>query len=419
MSTRTGYTMIVVFVAGVFLGLVQIFLVSSPWDHIYSDMNGYIDKARRLFEEGMVPFDTFFPLGTAYLYSVFFFFLDDPVNLYVLAIFQVVCVAASHVVIGLTAQELFKNERVSIFTAVASLCYWPLTGQTTFFMSEPIFMLLCLSAQYCFIKMCARGPTMVLVLLCAVCVGIASITKTQGLVFLISMLVLGVIGLGNLKWLSAVTAITLVVISLHSWHISELLDRRGFFFSANGAFNLYLGQSGLEATGGYDLENNMFFLFYNNNSFIDKNLSPTEVHLASVLDQEYFMDRVVDRWQDDPGRQVLRMFVSAFELFSTEPHWPLRNVDTLGNVERVFKMASLLVIYLPLLIAISVAINQRCYRWELAVLLLPVLGIVCASALTFGQPRYLVPFMPNIIAVAAFAWVTLLPVRETQLADHP
>ena len=214
-------------------------------------------------------------------------------------------------------------------------------------------------------------------------------------------------------------AIFLVIISLHSWHISKVLDRDGFFRSANGAFNLYLGQSGREATGGYDVTNHVFFVFFNNNAYIDRNLAPIKMHLASVLDQAFFSDQLALLWQQDPARQSLRLVVSAFELFSTEPHWPLRNIREFADAERVFKVISLLVIYIPLLIAISVAFGQRRFRWEITALLLPVLGVICASALTFGQPRYLLPFMPNIIAVAAFGWAALLPARGIPEAPDP
>ena len=115
---------------------------------------------------------------------------DNDLGLYSIGVFQVLCVALSHVMIGLTTYELFKSEKVALFTAAACLFYWPLTAQSSFYMSEPSFLLLCLSAQYCYLRMLLRGGTMMCVVVGALCIGMACISKTQGLVFVVTLMML-------------------------------------------------------------------------------------------------------------------------------------------------------------------------------------------------------------------------------------
>jgi hypothetical protein len=401
-----------VFIAGLLSGLIHIFLIESPWDHIYSDIGGYVGKAQKMAAgEALQPFDTFFPLGASYLYWPFFAAFPKPFDGYVLGMVQVLCVAASHVLIGATLHTLFGNRRLTIAAAVGSLAYWPLTGQLSFFMAEPIFMALCLGAQYCSVQIAFKSGGLASGVVGGLAIGMAVITKTQGLVFLIAAMIVLLARVHRCRPLPVILFLggAALVFGLHSTHIARVLDRDGIYMSANGTFNMYLGQSAREGSGTYDPEMNLFFFFYNNNSYIDRNLHPAKLHLGSILDEAYFARQLGTLWSDNPPRQLLRLAVSAFELFTFEPHWPLRNVPGFAAAERLFKGLAVPLIYLPMLVALAVVVNRRMFMLEFAVLLLPVLGMMCAAALTFGQPRYLVPFMPNLIGMAAIGWVSLWP----------
>jgi 4-amino-4-deoxy-L-arabinose transferase-like glycosyltransferase len=307
--------------------------------------------------------------------------------------------------------ELFSNRKIAIFTAVASLAYWPITAQASFFMSESVFIFLCLLAQLCALKALRRDFSWTMTIVAGLCFGAATIVKTQALAFIITAILVSVLSSSRVRRAKALAVMLIFAalpILLHSAHLGKLLDKDGLYFSANGPFNMYLGQSGREAVGAYNTDKNIYFVFFNNNSYLDERLLLPEVVLTSILNQNFFNQKLKSLWRKNPRRQFLRLGVSALELFTLEPHWPLRNIDAFAEAERIFKKLAVLLIFFPALLALVVALRQRKYREEMLLLMLPVLGMTAAAALTSGQPRYLIPFIPNLIAMATFGWATLL-----------
>mgnify|MGYP003974916727 CR=1 FL=1 len=393
-----------IFVIGVIAGLVQVDLGGAPWNHITSDSKGYIERASQIASgKGLEPFQTFFPLGISYCYALFFLLLDDSVALKAISFLQVVAVGLSHVLAYLTARDLFGTERVARLASSLSVAYWPLTAQVSFYMAEPIFMLMLLGGQYLVVRS-AQADSPKIALLAGIAVGIAVSIKTQGLIVLIGLLIVSIIYV-SLRKVVVVTAMGVGLVMLaHTAHIGEIRDGAGLRMPANGAFNLYLGQSAVHGLGASNIDEGRYLFFYNNNGYMEKGLLPPRSARASSLDQSFFIEATLELWLASPWRQMVRTMQSGFELHAITPHWPLRAMKSMSAPELVFKYLAIPLVYFPAILALVLCLRIRAWRYPVLILILPILGITAAAGLSMGQPRYLLPFLPNLFMLAAVGW---------------
>ncbi len=66
-------SLLLIFAVAVMAGLCQVWLVEAPWHHIYSDIDGYMNRAFKLaFGEPLQPLDAFIPMGLPAFYAIFF-----------------------------------------------------------------------------------------------------------------------------------------------------------------------------------------------------------------------------------------------------------------------------------------------------------------------------------------------------------
>ena len=399
-----------IFAVAVMAGLCQVWLVEAPWHHIYSDIDGYMNRAFKLaFGEPLQPLDTFIPMGLPAFYAIFFWMFDDT-GFQVIAVLQIMMMAAVHVLVGLTSYRLFGDRRMALVAAILSLAYWPLTGQLSFYMAEPVCTFLVVAGQYCFVRFVdERG--LLWVAGAGLLFGLAATMKTQGWVFAIATLLTLVFWPAArsrlVMWLPVFLLAAMLPLSVQSGQIRSATGADAWFvLPGNGSYNMYNGQSARRGVGTWD--NGNFHIYFTSNAYFDDGLLPPIVFNASILDNTFFEEQLGALWRQDPVRQVLRMGVSASELFALQPQWPLRNVEVYSRLEVFFKYLALPVVYLPCFLLLWLSLKSRQLPPQLAYIALPVLGIMAVAALTSGQPRYLNPFLPNLMILAAAGWATLL-----------
>ena len=412
--------MLGIFFAGILAGLLQIWFIESPAEHIYSDILGYVSKAEKLaMGQTLSPLDTFFPLGTSYFFTPFYYCFGDAAP-QIIGSVHVALIAASHVLLGLTCFELFRSGMVARLSSLLSLLYWPITAQSSFLMSEPAFLFCVIAGQYCFVRFMARPQSLLLVAAAGLLFGAATIMKSQGFVFVITAVLISIVWQQHrsrrLLWIPLFLACSLLPVFAQSLHFAQILGKDDLLIlPSNGSYNMYNGQSARRGVGAY--QNGVFHIFFNSNWYFNQKLSPPIVFNTTLSDKQFFNHELLKLWQEDPLRQVSRLGVSASELFVLSPQWPLRNVKTFAELEVLYKYLSLVFIYLPAMLAMWMVARYRADWAQVLFLVLPVAGVVAAAALTSGQPRYLIPFIPNIIAISALGWACLSK-ENWRGADH-
>jgi hypothetical protein len=178
------------------LGLVgrawYVFIDHPYQEHIYSDMNGYLESAKRLvlFPVGQQNIsDTVYPPGTAYLFG---YLMKFGVTGFKLSLVQLVMSAALPVLLFLIAYELTRSRVVSHFALIVSSLYVPLAYYSGFFLSENPFQFFLFFAFYLLVrsefsvgKLRPSGFALLSGLIFAAAASLKSIGLVVGVIFLI------------------------------------------------------------------------------------------------------------------------------------------------------------------------------------------------------------------------------------------
>src|SRR5512140_356193 len=118
-----------------------IFLVQSPYDTIYSDMGGYIDRAREMVDG--VPrvyprLRAFYPYGTHYVFALLFRVLGEHRTVLVRVVYAAMAAfPALHFV--LFASRMFRRTWVLALLGVLFAVWQPIVWIVGFFLSEVPF----------------------------------------------------------------------------------------------------------------------------------------------------------------------------------------------------------------------------------------------------------------------------------------
>jgi hypothetical protein len=406
-STLSALT--AVFLFSLSANLYQNRVLLRPEDSLYADMKLYVDWAERLaFGGPLFTLDQFYPPGTSYFFSFFFRFFPAQQALVAIAFSSAVLLAASNIILGLTAARLFRLRSLSILVSSAAAFYWPFATLGSFYLSEPLFIFLSLSAQFFFVSGLRRVPAGFLI--SGVLFALAALVKSQALIHLLACLA-AVCCFGGWRTMfravlaaPAGAALVLLPFFFRSGHFQPVI-------AANDAFNLYLGQSRRQAVAALDEGKGEFFVFVNNNSRLDYLYHPPQVCRASIVDRSFFFDKLLQLWREAPRRQVLRSAENLVELFMIEPAWPLNNNPRFREYDLGFQWLGALFFVLPASITIVAGLLFAQQRMETALLFFPLLGISAVAAAGTGQPRYLMPYYYNFLPLALVLFPRLRAAR--------
>lgn len=88
-----------IFVLSSVINLIQNHWLISPLNHLYADMQGYIERAMRMAEGApREAFDLFYPPGTSYLYALFFRCFSKNIAFELIIIAQAISLAAANII---------------------------------------------------------------------------------------------------------------------------------------------------------------------------------------------------------------------------------------------------------------------------------------------------------------------------------
>lgn len=411
-SKRLHLCAALLFFGSLALNLQHIYMVSSPLDHVYSDMGGYVTRAWRVAAGApFMPFDTFYPPGTSFLFAVVFFLFGFPVGIHIVSISQAVFLAGANVLLGYVAMELFGHRLMACLVMLIATLYWPFTAQTSFFMAEPAFSFFVILGLLVFVRSINRPSNQFVYFVLGLLFGIVTLIKSQGLcVFVIIPLSMFVFTRTRhlRQYIVALLSGLLIPVVMTLALNAAIMRSPGLLLSANAAFNTYLGQSRHQALGCLDPDKGYFYYFHNNNAGIGYDFLPPRVLPVSILDRAYFNQETAKLWREDPTTQIIRSLHNVVELFEINPRWPLRNNSHLVRQDVVSQWILLFFVVLPAVYGIWEAVFCKRYCFQVSILALPLVGISAVVSVSMGQPRYLIPFTYFLILLAVPFYLDLL-----------
>lgn len=197
----------------------------------------------------------------------------------------------------------------------------------------------------------------------------------------------------------------------------KLKDTAGYFIAAYDGYNFFLAQSRRHTVAALeeivpDGAGFVFHVFSNDTKDEKHRFLPAFMAGESILNRSYFNQQALELIKTDPIRQLGRAIVSVRELFLTGEGWPFDVIPVPVGTHQGWHIARLLLVGIPAVFAILLGLMGY-YRWQIALLALPVLGMMGLALIYSGQPRYILPFQYHLFLLALPAYLLRVnPIRQ-------
>lgn len=366
-------------------------------------MRGYVERGWRLASGvSLNSYDTFYPAGTTYLFSVLFSLLGLFHGLQAIALLQPVLLAGANVLVCLIVLRITQSYKAALLTGILSTLYWPFSALGSFFLSEPAFIFFFLLAQLLYLFSFQSKRALLWLLMSGLLYGFSTLIRTPGLCGYMGAFLLLVFSGASSKWHRVgIFACGFALPILIQFGVnSSVLGKFSPVIATNGAYNIYLGQSRITAIGAFEQDKNLFYIFHNNNSFFDSTLAPVRILPVSITDVEFFDSEMKKLLFADPQLQLLRSVQNIVDIFRIVPRWPMRNVEGFKFWDVFFQVIFLVLVSVPAVFSLVGSGARRLAHVMFAGLpLVFFLGVIFISK---GEPRYLIPFQYQILLLASF-----------------
>ena len=407
---RLNLIAILTFGAGVVFRYWWLFHFHPAVNYIYSDMKMYVDSAAQLLDPKYTPSiaDTVYPPGNSMFLAATM--LLDP-SLHLAMSLNFIISIAIPLIVGAVARELF-GWRVALWSIVVMSVYYPVIDLAGFFMSEnPFIFLLNLSLLLLLLSLRPAGAwrSAALAFVAGLLLSCAIQFKGQAVMpgFLIALFLL--YAGWRLKWkqvgvvYAGVTLGVFLVLIPMTMRSTRLNEGRFCFVSTNGAMNFLLGHCPDTGTIVFNDTVRGFEHTFTPPPFAEKRNPWVETLPFGAYDSKKVMELAWQRVMQHKFEAFCLGVDQIFELFVGFAPWPSGGTE----YRRLAILSQQLFQVLLLLPAgIHCALNWRSFlRREPAfmadiVVLLPIIGLIVTSFLTFGEARYRVPFDSFIILLA-------------------
>ncbi|HEX6311460.1 MAG TPA: glycosyltransferase family 39 protein [Acidimicrobiia bacterium] len=332
------------------------------------------------------------------------FLTDDSTDAdrFTMAVFGTVTV----LVLGLLGREI-GGERAGWFAAGIAAVYPNLWVNDGLIMSETLAALavtLALLSAYRFRRRPAVGTAAALGALCA----LAALARAE-LVLLLPLLALPVTVLvpwrrGALAWRPVVAAFGIAALLIGPWVVFNLARfEEPTFLSTNDGIAL-LGSNCDSVYSGSDI------------GLTDLTCLGGNPQGDQSVDSKLYRDRAFEYIGDHTGRAVIVAFARVGRTWSVFRPFDMLEYNTGEGRERWVTALGLVAFY-PLL-ALAVYGGVVTYRRRVALwpLLVPVVIVTIASAVTYGQTRFRVPAEPSVVVLGAVGLGALASRPQTRPA---
>jgi hypothetical protein len=237
----------VIFLAALVVRMHWNLVVHPPGDYIYSDMNGYVQRADRMLDHGLSPheYSSFFPYGTHWLVAGIKFLFGRENYAAVGIVYALMASIGVGLAYAIARRASAFPHWVAPVVGVVAIFYYPQFSLAGYILSEIPFMTFLLGAVYFALRLVDHGR-----MRDAVWMGTCA---AFGLVFRPQMLVsVALVGLFWIVWRKALPRVRLVhflaagvplfiMLALSSALLRHNTGRFGLV-SENGAFNMVFGR---------------------------------------------------------------------------------------------------------------------------------------------------------------------------------
>ncbi len=390
MANRWDRVALVSVVAGIIVRIVWGLVIHPPFDHLYSDMGGYVERAQRLATgAGLQRFDAFFPPGThMVLAGPMTLFGTERAGLWAGAVLWCALSAA----IPLFAWRLARLLLTPAAAALTALfcAFWPLyITYGGFFTSETpslAFLLASLWAGYRAVRLSGWQAGW-LGLTAGLLGGVAVANRPQ---LILNLAVLAVPLLFRLRRqalaLAGIVAGSALILAGTALHNSAAAGKPTGL-SENAGLNFWIGQCDVHDVTTVDPARNITFTFG----------SPVWAQLGRggsyyfegplVWDQGFFYEMGLRCIEKEGLGHVRVLARNVLNMSATTVPWPQVNEDWQRVVVRASNLAYSLL--LPLVVLDSVFVRRRASGRSPGetVMLLQLACVLLVAIFFFGDPR--------------------------------
>lgn len=415
---------------GGLLRLIYLLAVHPPQRHIYSDMAGYVHRARALLDghaEGIA--DSLYPPGASYLFAALLKY-DLDGGLFIVA--QWLLSLGTMAGLWLLARRLYGN-RVAVLSLAIVTLYLPLFHYASLFLAENPFTCALVWA-YVLLLRAIDAPVPASTALWALAAGlVAGLAAALKSTILLPVAVTGVLVLLWLRARHRRGALTLVfgvglglatVLLPLASRCTRLAEGHFCLISTNTAMNALMGHAGAKSEfRWFDGPRQMTFSFTSPSAPLRGYSERVDLPFGAY-DVPANLDELHRRIAADPRMALDSSLRNVADLFVGRDFWPAahyRKRDWARAFQHLYKwvLLPLALLWLlwraPRLLRLT---DDSLSEW---LLLTPMLGLIATAFIALGEVRFRIPFDGFVIILAAQALLALFDrhQRRVGLAAAP
>lgn len=426
LSRAQGAIVWACWLGGGLLRLIYVLVLHPPTRHVYSDMQGYVQRALNRVAGGPENIgDSLYPPGTSMLFATLHR-LDTSSGLTVIA--QWLLSLGTMAGVWVIARALYGN-RVAVLALVATTLYLPLFHYAGLFLAENPFTFCLMAAYACLIKAIAASRpigTAWWAIAAGLMAGLAASLKAT------ILLPVAVTGVVVIVWLirnrrrGALTLALGVLLGLGllllplAERCTRLAEGHFCLVSTNTGMNALMGHAGEYAEFVWvDPARNSTYSFTSPSAPMRGYTAPVRLAFGAY-DVPANVAELHTRIAADPAAAVRWSLRNVADLFVGRDFWP-GAVYQQRNWSRAYQWIAQWLL-LPLALAWLIYRAPRLIRLRddsLAewLLLTPLLGLMLTAFISLGELRFRIPFDGFLIILAAQALLALFS-REQRLINR-
>jgi 4-amino-4-deoxy-L-arabinose transferase-like glycosyltransferase len=406
---RKWFWLALILLSGFVLRYLFVFYFHPPEAYIYSDMQGYFDRAFHIhtgLKEDI--YGSFYPPATHFVYS-FFFAAKNPVLW--MKWFNVILSSLTCMLIYFSTNRLFGNKAGMIALILSSFNYL-FIDFSGYILSETLFTFSLALMFWLFLESILsdqiRTKRFYAIFAGFAIIASASV-KSSILLFLPLFAIWWLFNIKKHRILYnlpfyALGFIPLLIILIIRFH--NLTGEFGIV-STNGGFNFFQGRSHIKDLHCIDEERGTYYMFASPVA-VQKNYSYNDTFHAGPYNSDFFYKKGIDLVKQNPWRSLKYSAQHITDLFITASIWPSFAIkEPFPALIRLFNILGFILIIIP---AFFAGIIKFKYLWSGVGLLtlFPILVIILTSAIYYGDPRFRVPFDVFFIMLASLFYKDLM-----------
>jgi 4-amino-4-deoxy-L-arabinose transferase-like glycosyltransferase len=391
--------------SGFLLRYLFVFYFHPPEKYIFSDMEGYFNRAYHLhLGKAENIYDTFYPPGTHIVYSIFF----ETRNFFVsVKWFNILISCFTCLIIFFITDKLFGSRAGKIALILSSFNYL-FIDFTGYLLSETLFTFSLALVFWFFIKSILCGSLWekrIYAVLAGFSIIAGASVKSSIMLFLPMFGFWWLFNHKKYRILYNLPFYALGFLPLFILLIIRFTALTGHFgiISSNGGFNFFQGRSHIKDATCIDQQRGTNYLFASPVA-VQKNYSYNETFYTGPYDSDFFYKTGLEEIKHDPGRAAIYSLQHIADLFITADIWPSSAIIIpFPFLIHIFNILTFIFIIIPGLLAGIFRFKQL--RSGVGVLIFFLIAvIILTSFVYYGDPRFRVPFDVFFIILASLLY---------------